>query len=72
MNVAADHAISTKQFTVQLVYSGVTKPVTVEPEQQVTAVVARAIALFNIAQNPHLLSLYREDGTLVQENEFEI
>lgn len=69
MTVAVDHAIGTKQYTVEIVYNGVTKPLTVEPEQQVTAVLARAIALFNITQNRHLLSLYREDGTLVQENE---
>ncbi len=69
MNVAMNHAVGTKQFTVEIVYNGVTKPLSVEPEQQVTAVLARAIALFHIPNNPHLLSLYREDGTLVQENE---
>lgn len=68
MNVAVDHAIGTKQFTVEVVYNGITRPLPVEPEQQVTAVLARAIALFNITQQPHLLSLFREDGTLVQEN----
>jgi hypothetical protein len=69
MNVAMHHTTSTKQFTVEVVYNGVTKPLTVEPEQQVTAVLARAITLFNITQNQHLLSLFREDGALVQENE---
>lgn len=69
MNVAADHPIGIKQFTVEVVYNGVTKPLSVEPEEQVTAVLARAVALFHITQNPHLLSLYRENGTLVQENQ---
>ncbi len=69
MNVAVEQTTGTKQFTIEIVYNGVTKPLQVQPEQQVTAVLARAIALFNINQNPHLLSLFREDGTLVQENE---
>lgn len=69
MNVALEQPVGTKQFVVEIVYNGVTKPLTVEPEQQVTAVLSRAIALFNINQNPHRLSLYREDGTLVQERE---
>jgi len=70
MNVVTEQSVATKQFTLEIVYDGVTKPLPhVEPEQQVTAVLARAIALFNINQNAHLLSLYREDGTLVQENE---
>ena len=69
MNVAVETPKATKQFTVEIVYNGITKPLVVEPEQQVTALLARAIAAFNIGQNPHLLSLYREDGTLVPENE---
>lgn len=58
-----------KKFVVDVVYNGVTKPITVQPEEQVTAILARAIALFGIAQNPHLLSLFRQDGTVVPENE---
>src|SRR6266849_819430 len=58
-----------KKFAVDVTYNGITKPIEVEPEQQVSALLAKAIASFGITQNPHLLSLYREDGTVVPENE---
>jgi hypothetical protein len=58
-----------KKFVVDVAYNGVTKPVEVQLEEQVTALLARAIASFGITQGPHLLSLYREDGTQVPENE---
>ena len=58
-----------KKFVVGVVYNGVTKPIEVVPEEQVTALLKKAIAVFGITQNAHLLSLYREDGTVVPENE---
>lgn len=58
-----------KKFLVDITYNGVTKPIEVQPEERVTALLAKAIASFGITQNPHLLSLYREDGTVVPENE---
>ena len=58
-----------KKFLVDVTYNGVTKKVEVQPEERVTALLAKAIASFGITQNPHLLSLYREDGTVVPENE---
>jgi hypothetical protein len=58
-----------KKFVVDVVYNGITKPIQVEPEEQVTALLNKAIAVFGITQNPHLLSLFREDGSIVQENE---
>lgn len=58
-----------KKFLVDVTYNGVTKPIEVQPEERVTALLAKAIASFGITQNPHLLSLYREDGTVVPENE---
>lgn len=58
-----------KKFAVEVVYNGVTKSLQVEPEERVTAVLQRAIALFGVTQNPHLLSLFREDGTVVDENQ---
>jgi len=56
-----------KQFAVQIVYNGVTKPLEVERNQLVTVVLQRAITLFGITQNPHLLSFFRQDGSLVPE-----
>ncbi|OLE13603.1 MAG: hypothetical protein AUG89_04690 [Acidobacteria bacterium 13_1_20CM_4_56_7] len=58
-----------KKFAVEIVYNGITRSLTVQPEEQVTAILARAIALFGITQNPHLLSLFTQEGTVVPENE---
>src|SRR5439155_6589641 len=58
-----------KKFVVEIVYNGVTKPLEVKPEEQVTALLHKAIAAFGITQNAHLLSLFRQDGTAVPENE---
>jgi len=61
--------IAEKQFAVEVVYNGLTKALQVEPEEQVTALLHKAIAIFGIVQQPHLLSLFRQDGSVVQENE---
>jgi len=58
-----------KKFLVDVTYNGVAKPIEVQPEERVSALLAKAIASFGITQNPHPLSLYREDGTVVPENE---
>jgi hypothetical protein len=58
-----------KKFAVEIVYNGVSKPLQVQPEEQVTALLHQAIAAFGVTQNPHLLSLFRQDGTVVPENE---
>lgn len=57
-----------KKFEVKVAYNGVTKKVDADLDEMVTALLQRAIQLFGIAQNPHMLSLYREDGTLVPED----
>src|ERR1700730_13971497 len=64
MNVTVE-----KKFIVDVVYNGVSKSVQVNPEERVTALLQRAIALFGVTQNAHLLSLFREDGTVVDENQ---
>lgn len=58
-----------KKFVVEIVYNGVTKPIQVQPEEQVVALLQKAIATFGITQNPHLLSLFRQNGSVVPENE---
>jgi len=58
-----------KKFAVEIIYNGITKKLPLQPEEQVTAVFQRAIAEFHITQNPHLLSLFRQDGSVVPENE---
>ena len=58
-----------KKFVVDITYNGVTKPLQVEPEERVTTLLQKAIAAFGVTQNQHLLSLFRQDGTVVPENE---
>src|SRR5712692_278291 len=60
--------IETK-FAVEVVYNGVTKSLQVQPEERVTALLQQAISAFGITQQPHLLSLFRQDGSVVPENE---
>lgn len=60
--------VATK-FEILIVYNGVSKPITVQPQEQVQAVLQQAIHLFGITQNPHLLSLFKEDGTVVPEHQ---
>ncbi len=57
-----------RKFVVDVIYNGITKPLQVEPEEQVTALLQRAIAAFGITQQPHLLSLFRQDGSVLPEN----
>lgn len=58
-----------KRFAVEVVYNGVAKTLDVMPEEQVSALLKKAIATFGITQNPHLLSLYRNDGSVIPESE---
>ncbi len=61
--------VAEKKFAVEITYNGVTKPLEVNPEERVQAVLQQAIAAFGITQNPHLLGLFRENGTEVPDNE---
>jgi len=58
-----------KRFAVEVVYNGVAKSLQVEPEERVSALLQKAIAVFGVTQNPHLLSLFRQDGSVVPESE---
>jgi hypothetical protein len=58
-----------KKFKLEVVYNGIEKPFEVEPEEQVAALLQKAIAAFGITQNAHLLSLFRQDGSVVPDNE---
>src|SRR5260370_3842704 len=57
-----------RKFVVDVIYNGITKPLQVQPEEQVPALLQRAIAAFGITQQPHLLSLFRQDGSVIPEN----
>lgn len=57
----------TKTATLVVIYNGVDKPLEFNPRQAVQAILQHAIQLFGVTQQPHLLSLFREDGTKVEE-----
>ena len=55
-------ATATKQFEISIVYNGITKSVTVNPEQAVQAVLQHAVQVFGVTQNAHLLGLFTDQG----------
>ena len=57
------------KFSIVVIYNGLTETIQVESHQSVTAVLAHAEDSFHITQNRHLLSLFREDGTEVGEQQ---
>ena len=64
MNVIAE-----KKFAVEVVYNGVTRRFEVEAEEKVSTLLQKTVQAFGVTQNPHLLSLFRQDGSVVPENE---
>ena len=57
------------KLEVAVVYNGVTKEIQAEAQQRVVALLQRAIHEFGVTQQPHLLSLFRQDGTKVEEQQ---
>jgi hypothetical protein len=57
-----------EEGTVSVTYNGVTKHIEFKPEELIKAILDRAIQKFQVTSQPHLLSLFRADGTVVPEN----
>jgi hypothetical protein len=57
------------KFVINVLYNGVTQPLTVESHEQITAVLNRAEDLFHITQNRHLLSLFLPTGAEIPDNQ---
>jgi len=55
------------KYDISVSYNGVSRTLSVEGNEQVVAVLQRAISLFGITQQPHLMSLFFENGTVVPE-----
>jgi len=58
-----------RKFAVEIAYNGVAKKFEVERHELVGTLLRHAIAAFGIVQNPHLLGLFRMDGTELQDNQ---
>lgn len=57
------------KVTVIVTYNGVDRQVIVQPHAAVTSLLQHAIHEFHITAQPHLLSLFRSDGTKVDEKQ---
>jgi hypothetical protein len=60
---------SLNKVVLTIIYNGVARPLDVQPHEKVQAVLQRAIHLFHVSQQPHLLSLFREVGTRVPDDQ---
>lgn len=57
------------KITVVVTYNGVDRSFSVEKHAAVSSLLQRSIHEFHVATQPHLLSLFRNDGTKVDENQ---
>lgn len=58
-----------RHFRVPVIYNGETKRIDANSHQQTNALLEHAIREFHVTNQPHLLSLFREDGTRVEDNQ---
>ena len=58
-----------RKFAVEVSYNGVDKRFNVESEERVKALLQQAISAFGVTQQPHLLSLFRQDGTELSDDQ---
>jgi hypothetical protein len=54
-------------ITIDVVYNGLAKSLTVSKEDLISSLLQRAIAMFGITQNQHTLSLYTSEGVELQD-----
>ena len=66
---ASPHPTAETKTEIQVAYNGISREIEVQPESRVQALLKRVIELFGISGQPHLLSLFREDGTKVEEDQ---
>ena len=57
------------KFTIEVLYNGTTESISVQPHEQVTAVLARAENDFHITQNRHLYGLFLQNGTELNDQQ---
>lgn len=58
-----EETLISKKIEIKVVYNGISQSMSVQSHEQVKAVLQRAIHLFGITQNAHLLSLFKQDGS---------
>jgi hypothetical protein len=65
---AHEHVDPTHPFPIEVVYNGKSKHVVVKLQDLVKAVLADAVRVFHVTQQPHLLSLFTEAGAELDDN----
>lgn len=63
-----EETLISKKIEIKVVYNGITQSLSIQAHEQVKAVLQRAIHLFGITQNAHLLSLFKADGSEVPDH----
>ena len=63
-DVGRDH-----EFGITISYNGIDKPLTVSRDELISDVRNRAVSLFGIAQNQHLLGLFSVEGGELQDTQ---
>jgi len=66
---ASGHESHAQTIKIEVVHNGVEKPMEARLDELVRAVLERAVRLFNVKEQPHILSLFRADGTRLEETE---
>ena len=64
---AAPAKAKTDKITLTVIYNGVPKQVAGKDDELVSKLLEKAIHEFGITHQPHLLSLFRSDGTQVED-----
>ena len=57
-----------KELEITIIYNGLDKPLAVTRDELISDVRTRAVALFGISENQHLLGLFTADGGELQED----
>jgi hypothetical protein len=65
-NVSEDRLAGKLQETIT--YNGIDKKFEAEPRETVRSLLDRAVRVFGITQNTHLLALFTRDGRELQDN----
>ena len=58
-----------KELELTISYNGLDKPLTVSRDELISAVRTRAVNLFGIIENQHLLGLFTDQGVELQDNQ---
>ena len=58
-----------KEFEITISYNGIDKPLTVSRDELIGDVRSRAVSLFGIADNQHLLGLFSVEGGELQDSQ---